>query len=212
MILSHRHRFIFFAVPRTATHAIRNALQPILGDDDWQQEALRLQVRSPLPQLARIGHGHVTVREAQAALPGDVWRRYFKFAVVRDPFDRYVSVCAMLNKRNPDYAGKETVFMKRALRAPRFRQRVLVRPQASMLAGEDGEFGLDYIGRYESLQSSFAAICQRIDIVAPTLAISNASARRSRDAYYDDELRRLVVDFYHRDFALFGYPTVLSCA
>ena len=28
MIVSHRHRFVFFAVPRTGTHAVRTALQP----------------------------------------------------------------------------------------------------------------------------------------------------------------------------------------
>ena len=28
MIVSHRHRFIFFAVPRTGSHAVRVALQP----------------------------------------------------------------------------------------------------------------------------------------------------------------------------------------
>ena len=31
MIISHAHRFIFFAVPRTGTHALRAALQPHLA-------------------------------------------------------------------------------------------------------------------------------------------------------------------------------------
>lgn len=212
MILSHRHRFIFFAVPRTATHAIRAALQPILGETDWQQEVLRLQLRSPLPALAKIGHGHITVREAQAALPDDVWRSYFKFAFVRNPYDRYVSICAMLNKRNPSYAGREVAFMKRALRVARFRQRVLVRPQAELLVTDAGELGLDGIGRYERLQQSFADICQRLDIAAPLLAVDNATAHRSSAACYDDELQQLVRDFYSRDFALFRYPVALPCA
>ena len=212
MIVSHRHRFIFFAVPRTATHAIRDALQPLLGDEDWQQEALRLSVRSPLPALARIGHGHVGVREARAVLPRDLWRSYFKFAMVRNPFDRFVSVCAMLNKRNPGYRGKEMAFMKAALGVPRFRQRVLVRPQAQMLANEDGQLDLDYIGRYESLPQSFAAICRRIGVGEPALSVANAAAHQPFATYYDSELQRLVGDFYRRDFALFNYPTALPCA
>ena len=28
MIVSHRHRFVFFAAPRTGAHAVRAALQP----------------------------------------------------------------------------------------------------------------------------------------------------------------------------------------
>ena len=45
-------------------------------------------MRSSLPALSRIGHGHITVRQAQAALPEDVWRAYFKFAFTRNPYDR----------------------------------------------------------------------------------------------------------------------------
>ena len=94
MIVSHRHRFIFFAVPRTGTHAIRTALGPVLGDDDWQQQSLTAEVRMPVAALARFNHGHLTLRQVQASLPSTVWRDYFKFAFVRNPYDRFVSVCA----------------------------------------------------------------------------------------------------------------------
>ena len=41
MIVSHRYKFVFIAVPRTGSHAIRAALQPDLGPDDWQQDSPR---------------------------------------------------------------------------------------------------------------------------------------------------------------------------
>ena len=91
MIISHKHRFIFFAQPRTGTHAIRAALQPHLGRDDWQQQALTGTLRLPIPELARVGHGHISLRQVQAHLPSEIWRRYFKFAMVRNPYERYVS-------------------------------------------------------------------------------------------------------------------------
>lgn len=210
MIVSHRHRFIFFAVPRTASHAIRAALGPFLGDEDWQQEALRLQVASPIPALARLGHGHVTVRQARSSLPAAVWRSYFKFAVVRNPFDRYVSVCAMLNKRNPGYVGNERTFMKRALGVVRFQRRVLVRPQAELLVGDSGSVELDFVGRYEELSACFAEACQRIGLAGAPLDVHNAAEHCSYPDYYDDELAQAVAAFYARDFALFGYPTTLS--
>ena len=171
-----------------------------------------MKVRSPLPALARIGHGHVSVREARAALAPDLWQSYFKFAIVRNPFDRFVSVCAMLNKRNPGYRGQETAFMKTALNVPRFRQRVLVRPQAEMLTGEDGQLGLDYVGRYESLTESFTTICSRIGLGDQALAVANATEHEPFGTYYDSQLQRLVGDFYRQDFALFNYPTTLPCA
>ena len=216
MIISHRHRFIFFAVPRTATHAIRTALRPGLGDTDWQQQSLTEVVRIPVPALARIGHGHVSFRQIQACLPEEA-AGYFKFAVVRNPYDRFVSACAMLNKRNPTYLGNETAFMKRALGFPRFRARVLVRPQWQMLADDADELRMDFVGRYETLQQSFDEVCRLIGLPAATLEPSNASEHGVFPSYYDDELLRRVTDLYREDFRYFGYATAttagaLKCA
>ena len=205
MIVSHRHRFIFFAVPRTGTHAIRTALGPVLGEDDWQQQSLTEQVRLPVPALARFNHGHLMLRQVQERLPPTVWRDYFKFAFVRNPYDRFVSVCAMLNKRNPGYRGRETAFMKRALTLPRFRQRVLVRPQVEMLVDETGKLGMDYVGRYETLQQGFGEVCRQIGIAEVDLKRSNASEHDGYAGYYDHELLAAVTTFYRRDFDALGY-------
>ena len=217
MIVSHRHRFIFFAVPRTGSHAVRAALQPFLGSEDWQQEGLRMQVRSPLPAIARIRHGHVTLRQARRHLPEALLRTYFKFAFVRNPCDRFVSACAMLNARNTGYAGNETAVMKRTLTGLRgavkhadFGQLMLVRPQAALLVDEDGRIGMDFIGRYETLQDSFAEACRRIGIPGQRLAVVNATVHRPWEDYYDDELRGLVTGFYRRDFEMLGYPPAVG--
>ena len=215
VIVSHRHRFVFLAVPRTATHAVRAALAPALGDEDWQQEALLSGSRSPLPPLARIGHGHVSAREAEAHLPASVWRRYFKFAFVRDPYDRFVSICAMLNKRHGAWAGRETAFMKLALATPRFRARVLAHPQSRLL---EAEAGVDFVGRFETLQCSFNEVCRRVGIAAaPPLPQVNQASHRPYHTYYDDALVEAVTRFYQDDFTAFGYPPsasagALACA
>ena len=220
MIVSHRHRFIFVAVPRTGTHAVRTALQPFLGPEDWQQEGLRTGVRSPLPALARMRHGHISLRQARPHLPDAVWRTYFKFAFTRNPYDRYVSACAMANRRNPKYAGNETAVMKRMLLSLRggvsaadFKSLMLLRPQTDLLMDEAKRVGVDFIGRYEDLQGSFAEVCRRIGIPEQQLAVVNAIAHRPWEDYYDDELRCLVTRFYRRDFQMLGYPpTVAPCA
>lgn len=211
MIVSHRHRFIFLAVPRTASHAIRAALGPLLGAEDWQQEQLRLGVLSPLPGLARIRHGHVTARQASAAMPEE-WARCFKFAVVRDPFSRFVSICGMLHRRNPNYVGRERAFMKRVLLVPAIRARAMVRPQREFLVDAEGQLALDCLGRYERLDASFAAICRRLGIAPPPLTRHNAAAAHAPlETLYDAELEAMVAHFYRRDFELLGYRNRL-CA
>ena len=216
MIVSHKHRFIFFAQPRTGTHAIRVALQPQLGADDWQQQALTRTLSLPIRELARIGHGHISLEQVQACLPDEIWREYFKFAMVRNPYERYVSACSFLNRGNPGYAGRETAFMKTALMRQRFRRRILVRPQTALLVNGAGTVGMDFVGRYERLQHNFDRACERIGIPPCRLTRLNASHHGDYRRYYDEILLKQVNDFYRADFEQFDYamaetPEALAC-
>lgn len=48
MIISHLHRFIFVAVPKTGTHSVRQALREQMGDDDLEQVGLFVNKRFPM--------------------------------------------------------------------------------------------------------------------------------------------------------------------
>ena len=205
MIISHQHRFIFFAVPRTATHALRQALRPCLGADDWEQQALFGKQSIPVPGIAAIGHGHVSFQQLRARLPAQTLSGYFKFGFVRNPFDRFVSTCFFLNRRNPGFSGHEAGFMRQAIATPRFRRRILALPQYRLLADERGTLMMDYVGRFETLQESFAEICRHIGIAPAALAHRNESAHRPYSCYYDAPLQQAVADCYRKDFELFGY-------
>ena len=205
VIISHKHGFIFFAVPRTATHALRQALRPHLGEDDWEQQALFGKQSIPVAGIAAIGHGHVSFRQARACLPAQTLSSYFKFGFVRNPFDRFVSTCFFLNRRNPGFAGNEVEFMRRAIARERFRQRVLARPQYRLLAGENDTPVMDYLGRYETLQDSFDEICRNIGLAPASLSRKNESRHRSYECYYDAALKQAVAEYYRKDFELFGY-------
>jgi hypothetical protein len=91
MIVSHKHRFIFVAVPKTGTHSVRQALREQLGDEDVEQVGLFVDKRFPWEGLAAIRHGHVSLRQVRPCLGEDAFSGYFKFAFVRNPFDRFVS-------------------------------------------------------------------------------------------------------------------------
>lgn len=205
MILSHKHRFIFFAIPKTATHALRQALTPHMGPDDWQQQVLFGKQFSPIPEIAAIKHGHISVRQLQASVTPEIWDSYLKFGFVRNPFDRFISTCFFLNRNNPAFKASAVPFMKRALTVPRFQQRILVTPQADLLGSDNGQIGIDVVGRYETLQSSYDEICDKIGIPSTELLKKNQSQHEGYSDYYDDELRELVAAFYAKDFDMFSY-------
>lgn len=205
MIISHSKRFIFFAVPKTGTHAVRELLYPYMDEEDWEQQALFEQKRLPIPELAQIQHGHLSVREIKPHLTEQQWREYFKFGFVRNPFDRFVSICFFLNRNNPEFRENSLAWMKAALHRQQFCRRVLVRPQYMQLINESGELALDNIGRYEQFQPSIDAICESIALPKQTLSVKNKSEHEVFDSYYDKELYEMVEGFYRKDLEMFNY-------
>ena len=192
-------------MPRTGTHATREVLRPHLTDKDWEQQVLHGKQLSPIAEIARIEHGHITVQELSCVLTQEAWAKYYKFAIVRNPFDRFVSVCSFLNRNNPDFKAHPLAWMKSALKRPRFQNRVLVRPQAHQLVDKNKEIGLDYIGRYENLQKSMNHVLSKLDLPLTPLKQRNASSHAHYKQYYDDELKNTVAAFYRQDLEMFSY-------
>jgi hypothetical protein len=99
MIISHQHRFIFAAVPKTGTHAVRRALRAHLAPGDEEQVALFENKRFVDPMLARIEHGHLPLALLRERMGAEVFAGYFRFGFVRNPHDRFVSYCAFMTRR-----------------------------------------------------------------------------------------------------------------
>lgn len=206
MIVSHRHRFIFAAVPKTGTHAVRRALREEMGEEDVEQVGLFVNRRFPWADLAAIQHGHLSLRQVRPYLGEDAFAGYFKFAFVRNPFDRFVSYCAFMLRGGDLFQRQPRAAMHHFLFRDPPEGHILFQPQASLLVGEDGHTLLtDAIGRVEDMQASYAAICARIGIAPRPLDRVNASARGDYRAYYDAALIKGIEQRYAIDLDLFGY-------
>jgi hypothetical protein len=206
VIVSHRHRFIFAAVPKTGTHAVRQALREQLGEADVEQVGLFVNKRFPWADLAAIQHGHLSLRQVRPYLGEAAFGGYFKFAFVRNPFDRFVSYCAFMLRGGDVFLERPRDVMRHFLFGEPPEHHVLFQPQASVLVGEDGKTLLaDAVGRVEDMQGSYDAICARIGIAARPLDRVNSSQRGDYRRYYDQALIDGVAARYAQDLALFGY-------
>ena len=68
MIISFAHEFVFTAVPKTGTHAVRQALREHLGPQDIEQVGLFVQKEFPIPELAELKHGHISLQQLRPHL------------------------------------------------------------------------------------------------------------------------------------------------
>lgn len=206
MIVSHRHRFIFAAVPKTGTHSVRQALREQLGEGDVEQVGLFVNKRFPWEELAAIQHGHLSLRQVRPYLGEDAFGGYFKFAFVRNPFDRFVSYCAFMLRNGDAFQREPREVMRHFLFRDPPEHHILFQPQASLLVGEDGKTLLaDEVGHVEDMQGGYDAICARIGITARPLDRVNGSRRGDYRHYYDPALIDGVAARYAQDLELFGY-------
>lgn len=205
MIVSSLHKFIFVAVPKTGTHSVRQALREQMGEEDIEQVGLFVNKRFPMPELAAIRHGHLTLRQIKPFLPAADFQSYFKFGFVRNPFDRFVSYCAFMTRDKGEFAADPKAVMRHFLFTAPPHGHILFQPQHQFFVGEDGELISDYLGRIEQMQSSYDEICRRIGIAARPLDKVNSSRRGDYRDYYDQQLIDGVASLYARDLELFGY-------
>ncbi len=206
MILSHSLRCVFVAIPKTGTHSIRQALRPHLQPGDAEQVSLFAQSKLPYPELARINHGHISAAQLRPCLGAAAFDAYFKFSFVRNPFARFVSYAAFMGREQGEFERAPRQYMKYLLDTVQPWNHILFRPQHEFVADADGRLLVDAVGRVETMQQSWDAICARIGIESGQLAITNQSSHLGYADYYDAELIERIGSLYHQDFKLFGYP------
>jgi len=132
----------------------------------------------------------------------DHWRRAWKFAVVRNPWDRFVS--------GWKYVAAERHLRDLLLNLPErsdfHRWHHLTRSQSEFLVDERDRLIPDCLVRFERLQEDMNECFDRIGV--PRLVLRHEKRGHGRPdyrEYYDEETRDLVARIFRRDIELFGY-------
>ncbi len=141
-------------------------------------------------------------------------KSYFKFAFVRNPFDRLASCFrhviqkgAMQNiqghsklSRNMSFEQFVDVISEIKIQ----NMDIHFRPQYTFIPEKP-----DFLGKFENIEKDFKTVCEKIGINCELL-YENKTTKTKYSDYYDDKIIKKVVKIYERDFVLFGYDKTLS--
>jgi hypothetical protein len=206
---------LFIWGPKVAGTSIWSALQ----STGWSYQDLHNNPKQFRRETTVTTFGHCTVPALVEAglIDSDDLARRFKFAFVRNPWDRLVSLFHYLrwlsDPRSTSRPGSaefrrfvEAATVDDVPTAGAYNVRGLsqANSQLDWLRESDGQFVPDFVGRYERLQDDWQTVCRQIGITV-ALPHLNRSVRNHYRDYYDDQLRERVAERFAEEIDLLKY-------
>ena len=172
-MISHQYKCIFIHIPRTGGTSIEMS---ITGNDWW---------------FFNRGEKHITVRQARARY-ADYWKEYFKFTIVRNPYDQLVSHWLWRIKWfNANISFQEFLL-------PQNR----IDPMCKQINAP-----LDMIYKFENIANAFQDIAERIQCPPISVHTHINDPHAPYKTYYYPECET-INQRYHCDFEKFGYDMI----
>lgn len=160
----------------------------------------------------------------------ELFGRYFKFAIVRNPWDRILSSYLFVKKGTNEITRTLWDHFSSSSSGASFADwihfngRMMAEglpvdvdltanknlalqhgPQARWVTDEKGRLIIDFVGRFESLDDDFARVCDKLGLPRKPLPHINKTQHRPYPAYYDEQMVADVAQLYEEDIRFFDY-------
>jgi hypothetical protein len=154
---------------------------------------------------------HRTAQEIIQDLGEKRWLKRFRFAFVRNPWDKVASHYQFRVKTNQTGLGRQPIpfgewvriaYGEQAL--PYYDNPKMFMPQVDWLTDQQGRIQLDFVGRFERLNADFAEVCHRIGHKAALPHLKKSSGGDYR-RLYDAASAEIVARWFARDIEAFRY-------
>lgn len=200
-------KVLFLWMPKAAGMSISRALSFAYG---LHYRALENRSDNFLPTLQAVTfyHSHIPSLVDNGVVSQQWMDNAFKFAFVRNPWDRLVSLYHWLGHKKTGPPFKD--WLQSVVRANYERpgsQNIRGLYQANRLVDwlrPEGIWLPDYIGKFETLNTDWVTI-QKILGITVSLPHGNQSIHKPYPYYYNPETRRLVEKRFEEDIDLFKY-------
>ena len=185
--------------------AIVSASLALLVGRSWS-ESVNIGVKSYYRNRLSLNPPHPTAKEASKYFAYE-WKNYFRFAFVRNPYERVVS----------DYlwrmriTGSKISFLDYLnLLASKNHMTGIIHPMATNnfeMISIDGSIDIDFVGRYEKLEEDFLTVTDRIGLRNLRLGHRQKVNPQKEDygVFYGKQEIEVVSELFSDEISAFGY-------
>lgn len=206
MIISKKHKFIFIHIPKNAGTSISECLRNFTQEDKhWAvSSSTKHQTLNDLIAM-----------KTEASLSKKIFRdfsflEYYKFAIVRNPFDRMISLYDYLNKykvRNEILKVSSFEEFVEELNNPSSWVNTLhsSTQQLNYIIDQNGSIGVDNVVRFENLDKSIDLIEKELGFNLELKRLNESKSRKSYKTFYNNNTKKIIEDKFRDDLEIFNY-------
>lgn len=203
-MLVPQFQLLFVHVPKTAGTAIEKAILTELGVSYSERKPYLLRRNDdPGRGPRRLAHLYAKEYVSLGFVTQSEFDRYFKFAVVRNPWSRLVSAY------KHSYQSTRTFedFIREVLVSGQdHREHRHLVTMEEVLCSDDGQLMVNHVLRFENLADEFYALSR--SLFGKPLQLPHANVSRDRSHYrsfYNYQTKEIVGEKYSSDISRFGY-------
>jgi Sulfotransferase family len=205
-LIFHDRKAIFLHIGKTAGSAIENFFAPTPRD----ASQANLDIIYGWDEYRQIFLQHATLETVKSICSKKIFKEYFKFSIVRNPFDRIISVYSYDSSYFIRRFGSFSGFIFNLPIACKLQTAIggghLCR-QVDFVFDKDGQ-RIDFVAKFEGLNRELPrlASCLKVEsIELPSPVKSSHLLRKMFLSQLDAKMVRVIQDVYRDDFERFDY-------
>jgi len=218
MLISYRQNFIFIHNYKVAGTSITKSLKDIaiinpsnlhfinsISEKNKYLKSVNHIITNKFGLLDHFHH-HASALEVKNKVPSELWNRCFKFSFVRNPWDLQVSLYHYMKRIMTPQHFQYEIFKQINTFEDYIEWRINedLHLQKEMICDEEGNPILDFVGKFENLNSDYTKIIKKIGFKGK-LPHFNKTNHKNYRKYYNEKTKRKIAEYYQEDIKLFNY-------